>query len=243
MRKTILMAMMALMLLVLSAVPALAQNAPADGATDQYSPETGTVTLDFELAIQGTPPADKSFFGYILAEGGIATELTDPDGDGLYTGSMDVPQYAPGLRPVPEGAEPVTLPVQIVESSEVNHGVPLSPEVLRDFGKVLMDEDKTFSTAIVFDGPAGPEPGNPEPGNPEPGNPEPGNPEPGNPEPTTPEPTTPEPTTADSGGGESPAVLGDIDVLPDTGGAVFWALGAGALLIGAGLSAWRLTRR
>ena len=96
--KTTMAGIVALMLLVLSAVPALAQSAPAGGATDQYNPETGTVTLGFELAIQGTPPADKSFFGFIPAEGGIATELTDPDGDGVYTGSMDVPQYAPGTE-------------------------------------------------------------------------------------------------------------------------------------------------
>lgn len=206
--KTTMAGMVALMLLVLSTVPALAQSAPAGGATDQYSLETGTVTLGFELAVQGNPPADKSFFGFIPAEGGIATELTDPDGDGVYTGSMDVPQYAPGPRPVPEDMDPVTLTVQIVETSEVKYGVPLYPEVLEDFGQVLMDEDKTFSTTIVFDGPAGPEP-----------------------------------TTPDSGGGESPTVLDGIDVLPDTGGAVFWGLGAGVLLVGAGLSAWRLTRR
>ena len=174
------------------------------------------MTLSFELAIQGTPPADKSFFGFIPAEGGIATQLTDPDGDGLYTGSMDVPQYAPGPRPVPEGMDPVTLPVQIVETSEAKYGVLLYPEVLEDFGQVLMDEDKTFSTTLVFDGPA---------------------------DPVEPVPPTPEPTTPDSGGSESPTALDDIDVLPDTGGAVFWALGAGLLLIGAGLSAWRLTRR
>lgn len=166
------------------------------------------VTLSFELAIQGTPPVDKSFFGYVPAEGGIATQLTDPDGDGVYTGSMDVPQYAPG--PVPEGIDPVTLPVQIVMSSEVKYGVPLYPEVLEDFGQVLMDEDKTFSTTIVFDGPV-------EPG------------------PSTPEPTTPEPTTPSPGNGGSPDSPDGIDVLPDTGGTLVPIVGAIALLAGGGL--------
>lgn len=127
-------------------------------------PDDYKVTLDFELATEGPPPSGTSFFGFIPAEGGISTQLTDPDGDGLYTGSMEVPQYAPGPRPVHEGTEPVTLPVQIVMSSEVKHGSPLYPDVIEDFGQVLMDEDKLFSDSTVFEGPEKPvEPGTPSP--------------------------------------------------------------------------------
>ncbi|CAN5718066.1 hypothetical protein BH24ACT21_BH24ACT21_16940 [soil metagenome] len=215
-RLMILIAMLAATL-ALQVSPAFAQDS---ASLDQYSEDTGgnSVTLDFELAVQGTPPVDKSFFGFIPAEGGIATQLTDPDGDGVYTGSMDVPQYAPGPRPVPEGVDPVTLPVQIVMSSEVKYGVPLYPEVIEDFGQVLMDEDKTFSTTIVFDGPAKPfEPETPKP-------------EPGNPQPTTPESTTPDP----NGNGGSTDSLGIVDVLPDTGGASVPILGMIALLAGGG---------
>jgi hypothetical protein len=222
----ILMAMLAAVL-ALQVSPAFAQDS---ASLDQYSEDTGgnSVTLDFELAVQGTPPADNSFFGFILAEGGISTQLTDPDGDGVYTGSMDVPHYPPGPRPVPEGIDPVTLPVQIVTSSEVKHGVPLSPELLEDFGQVLMDEDKTFSTTIVFDGPA--KPFEPETPKPEPTTPEPGDPEPGNPEPTTPESATPDP----NGNGGSDDFLGGIGVLPDTGGTTVPILGMIALLAGGG---------
>ena len=166
------------------------------------------VTLDFELATEGPPPIETSFFGYIPAEGGIATELTDPDGDGLYTGSMDVPQYAPGPRPVPEDVDPVTLPVQIVMSSEVKYGVPLYPNVIKDFGQILMNEDKTFSAGIVFEGSGKPiEPGLP-----------------------TPEPTNPASSDNDSDGSTS-----DIDVLPDTGGITLAVLGAIAVLAATGL--------
>jgi hypothetical protein len=223
-RLMILMAMLAAVL-ALQVSPAFAQDSVN---MDQYSEDTGgnSVTLDFELAVQGTPPVDNSFFGFIPAEGGISTPLTDPGGDGVYTGSMNVPQYAPGPRPVPEGTEPVTLPIQIVMSSEVKHGVPLYPELLEDFGQVLMDEDKTFSTTIVFDGPAKPfEPETPKP--------EPTTPEPTTPEPTTPEPTSPESTIPDpNGNGGSDDFLGGIDVLPDTGGTLVPILGMIALLAG-----------
>ena len=171
-------------------------------------PDDYSVTLNFELAVDGQPPAGTSFFGYIPAEGGIATQLTDPDGDGVYTGGMDVPQYAPGPRPVPEGIDPVTLPVQIVMSSEVKYGVPLYPNVIEDFGQVLMDEDKTFSTSIVFEGPG---------------------------KPVEPGPPTPEPTTPSPGNGGSPDSPNGIDVLPDTGGALVPIVGAIALLAGGGL--------
>ncbi len=195
-RLMILVAMLAVAL-ALQLSPAFAQDS---GSMDQYSGGAvdDSVTLSFELAIQGTPPVDKSFFGYIPAEGGIATQLRDPDGDGVYIDSMDIPQYAPGPRPVPEDMDPVTLPIQIVQATEVKYGVPLYPEVLEDFGQVLMDEDKTFSTTIVFDGPA--EPNSPTPG--------------------------PDDSTTDS--------LGNIEVLPDTGGTLVPVLGTVALLAGGG---------
>jgi hypothetical protein len=56
------------------------------------------------------------------------------------------------------------------------------------------------------------------------------------------DPSSPDPVDnsgLDNGGDSSDNGL---DVLPDTGGAAFWTLGAGLLLVGAGLSAWRLTR-
>ena len=189
-------------------------------------PDDYEVTLSFELATEGPPPIETSFFGFIPAEGGIATELTDPDGDGVYTGSTDVPQYPPGPRPVPEGVEPVTLPVQIVMASEVEYGVPLYPSVIKDFGQVLMDEDKKFSANIVFEGSDKPvEPGQP-----------------------TPEPTASVPgdngSSKDSPSKDSP---GGLNVLPDTGGVALAVLGGiavlAASLLFAGLLSTGLLRR
>lgn len=166
-------------------------------------PGDDSVTLSFELAVEGQPPSGTSFFGYVPAEGGISTPLTDPEGDGLYTGSMDVPQ-------VPEDMEPVTLPVQIVQTTETRDEFPFNPAIIKDFGDVLMDEDKAFSAGISFESP-------------------------GKPNPPTPEPKTPEPTTPDlNGSGGSKGSPGSIDILPDTSGISVPILGMIALLAGGG---------
>ena len=100
--------------------------------------------LSFELTVEGEPPAGARFFGAVPAEGCISVPLTDPDGDGLYTGSTNVPKFAPGGP-----AEPVSLPVQIVQA---NSGAgPCNPtSVIKDFGQVKIDGDKTFSAGIYF---------------------------------------------------------------------------------------------
>ncbi len=103
-----------------------------------------TATLAFELTVEGAPPANASFFGFIPAEGGIRAPLADPDGDGVYTGSVEVSKYAPGGPP-----EPVSLPVQIVQTQPGAH--QSRDTVLKDFGEVLIDEDKTFSASVSFD--------------------------------------------------------------------------------------------
>ena len=196
------------------------------------------VTLSFELTVEGPVPAGRTnFFGYVPAEGGFAARLTDPEGDGLYTGSVDVPQYGPGPTPVPEGTEPVTLPVQIVQTTGIERNLLNTATVIKDFGQVLMDEDKTFSASISFEDA----------------------PEPTTPEPTTPGPTTPEPTTPtgddpgtgdpgddgstgsnsgsdkDTGSKGSSDSFGGISVLPDTGGFTLTVLGAAVLLTAVGL--------
>lgn len=131
------------------APPALNVTSIAPAGETPDEPADDRVTLAFELAVKGQKPPDLSFFGFV---GGGYVQLADPDGDGLYTGTSNVPQYGPGPRPVPEGTEPVTLSVQIVQATEVKHGVPLYPTVIEDFGDVLMDEDKTFSASVSFDG-------------------------------------------------------------------------------------------
>ncbi|CAA9445475.1 MAG: hypothetical protein AVDCRST_MAG28-664 [uncultured Rubrobacteraceae bacterium] len=119
------------------------QVTPAD---DPPGPPPGedTVTLSFELTVKGTPPAGTRFFGSAVGEGGPGTPLTDPDGDGVFTGSVTVPRFPPGPRPVPPGAEPVSLSVRIVQENGGNL------EVIRDFGLVPLEEDRTFEARINF---------------------------------------------------------------------------------------------
>ncbi|CAN5622896.1 hypothetical protein BH24ACT22_BH24ACT22_18800 [soil metagenome] len=177
------------------------------------------VTLSFELAVGGQPPAGTSFFGYVPAEGGISTPLTDPDGDGLYTGSMDVPQYPPGPRPVPEDVDPVTLPVQIVRTTETKDGFPLNPVTIKDFGDILMDEDKTFSASISFRN----------------------FPDPDKPGPTTPVPEVPAPADNPDNSNSTNSPEG-ISILPDTGGVTMTIVGIVAGLAAGGLLfAWLLS--
>ncbi len=85
---------------------------------------------------------------------GIFAQLLDPDGDGLYTGVATLPdRFAPG--PAPEGTEPVSLPVQIVQGTGTRSvpagtlpGEPTS--VVRDFGVVPMEAENTFSAGVSF---------------------------------------------------------------------------------------------
>ncbi len=119
---------------------------PVDGPPPGPAPGT-SATFDFELTIKGEPPAGTRFFGVVPAEGCISVPLTDPDGDGVYTGSTNVPRFPPGPVP-PDGAEPVSLPVQIVQA---NSGAgPCNPtRVIKDFGTVPANDD-TFKAKVNF---------------------------------------------------------------------------------------------
>ncbi len=142
-----------LMALLTVAVPAFAQ----EGITPPPGEET--VTLSFELIVKGTPPEGTRFFGSAVGEGGPGVPLTDPDGDGIFNGSVTVPKFPPGLRPVPPGTPPIVLPVRIVQVEQGPFG-PGELSVIRDFGLIPLDEDKTFSASVSFDGPPpGPAPG------------------------------------------------------------------------------------
>jgi len=119
---------------------------PVDGPPPGPAPGT-SATFDFELTVKGEPPAGARFFGVVPAEGCISVPLTDPDGDGVYTGSTNVPRFPPGPVP-PDGAEPVSLPVQIVQA---NSGAgPCNPtRVIKDFGTVPANDD-TFKARVNF---------------------------------------------------------------------------------------------
>jgi hypothetical protein len=120
------------------ASPARAQEEAAQPPPDD------TATLSFELTVKGDPPEGTRFLGFIPAEGGIRVPLADPDGDGVFTGSTALDRFGPGPRPVPPGTEPISLPVQIAQES----GGTI--EVIRDFGVVPLDGDKTFTARVNF---------------------------------------------------------------------------------------------
>ena len=118
----------------------------------ETAPRDGSVTLDFELTVKGEPPADATFFGMAgvdlediwLDE---SVQLADPDGNGVYTGSIDVPAGRPvtvwitqgtGTREGPNG----TLP-----------GQPFT--VLKHFGTKTFYEDATFEAGVSFPGNGG----------------------------------------------------------------------------------------
>jgi hypothetical protein len=120
---------------------------PVDGPSPDPNKDT-RATFDFELSVEGQPPAGTTFFGVVPAEGCISVPLSDPDADGLYAGSLDVPRFPPGPVPPPD-AEPVSLPVRIAQADSGGAG-PCDPtRVIRDFGTVPAD-DATFEANVVF---------------------------------------------------------------------------------------------
>jgi len=79
-----------LLLLAAAATVALVAAAPAFAQQNE-------ATINFELTVEGTPPADATFFGQYPVEG-ASVRLTDPDGDGVYTGSMSGGGPGAGFR-------------------------------------------------------------------------------------------------------------------------------------------------
>ena len=131
-----------------NAPPALnvTQIEPAD--EDEDPSPSDKATLSFELTVYGDPPAGANFYGNVgTGEGGpgLYVPLTDPDEDRVYTGTTTVDRFGPGPRPVPPGTEPVSLPVEILQ--EIN---PEVDGVIKDFGTVKLDEDKTFEASVSF---------------------------------------------------------------------------------------------
>lgn len=113
--------------LLVTSVPAFAQE----------------VTLEFELTVEGEPPADATFWGQYLVEG-ATIPLEDPDGDGVYTGSMSGGQPA-------EGAGFRIVQGTAAEGSVTGMypGEPIT--VIKNFGAPEVKGDKTFSATVSFD--------------------------------------------------------------------------------------------
>lgn len=127
------------------AFPALAQ--PIDGDEETTGAETTQpvpVTLDFELTVEGRPPADATFFGQVgSGMRDVRERLTDPDGDGVYTGSV---KYAPGERDGVAVLQGKGLSYQA--DGSVSPGDPET--VIRDFGRTAIKGDRAFSATASF---------------------------------------------------------------------------------------------
>jgi hypothetical protein len=182
-----------------------------------------TATLTFELSVEGEPPSDATFFGTVRGEGLRYVPLTDEDGDDLYTGETTVSNFPPGKRPLPADAEPLSLPVQMVqgtgtqgpdESGSPRPGEPTS--VIEDFGTVRI-QDQTLSASVSFDE-------------------------------DRVDNTTPDPDdSASDEGGSDASLLGSAasgirGLLPGTGGAATLALVGAGILLASGLLIRRLFR-
>jgi hypothetical protein len=194
---------------IMAAAPAFAQEA----SQQQYGVEQRS--LNFELTVQGTPPADATFFG----QGpliGLPVQLVAPDGDGTYVGNTTIE-----VTVNPDGT---TQPVPIA----IFGGVGTNPAgtgpgsmfpgysslVIKDFGPRVIRDGQTFRTRISF---KGHQEGT-----------------------TTSGPGKGEETQA--GGARSSGGASVMKALPKTGG-VLPILGvAGALLVASGLLVRRLTR-
>jgi uncharacterized membrane protein YgcG len=230
---------------------------PADDSNPDPTTDT-RATFDFELTVEGTPPEGARFFGAVPAEGCISVPLADPDSDGVFTGSLDVPRFAPGPVPPPH-AEPVSLPVQIVQAD--SGASPCDPTtVIRDFGTVPAN-DNTFKASASFEGNGGgtttPKPGyggntgdNEVPDNGGSGNNDSdssgssgGSNSGGSGSSGDSGSSVGSDNDAPGSGSPSGVTSGITGLLPSTGGGVaLWVLGAGIVLIGSGLLVRKLAR-
>ncbi len=229
----------------------VARVEPADGPPPGPSPQDRSATFDFELTVEGTPPEGARFFGAVPAEGCISVPLTDPDGAGVFTGSLDVPRFPPGPVPPPD-AEPVSLPVQIVQAD--GGAGPCNPTtVIRDFGTVPAD-DATFRARANFKdsdgGTTTTEPGNSggtddsggtgSGGSNNSGSSGSGG---GSDNSGSPDSSGGSGNDAASSGSPGGVTSGIRGLLPSTGGGVaLWVPGAGILLVGGGLLVRKLAR-
>jgi len=68
-----------------------------DGQVEGGPPLMDVYTVEFELAVEGEPPTDATFFGYLGYEP-APFQLVDPDGDGVYTGNTPPTWCPPGTR-------------------------------------------------------------------------------------------------------------------------------------------------
>jgi len=111
----------------------------------ELAPEPEPVTATFELAVEGQPPTQTTFFGMAgLGTEGSSVQLLDPDGDGVFAGSVEIPQGTQRGVLIEQGTGAGENPVGFRFPGE-----PRS--VIRDFGLVTFDGDKAFSASVSFE--------------------------------------------------------------------------------------------
>ena len=120
----------ALLLLALTSVPTQAQ--------------AGRVTLSFSITVTGAPCANATFFAIVGVPDSefFGIELTDPDGDGVYTGTTQVAPGDPYGIVLVQGTGTIDSPT----SDNPFPGLPIT--VLRDFGAVTPTADQSFAATV-----------------------------------------------------------------------------------------------
>ena len=181
-------------------------------------PQNEEATLDFELTVEGQCPADTNFFAGMNTSHGYSVPLVDPDGDSVYSGSID---FGKGVElqeiVVYSGAGIMEGPYGQIPVGE--------PETIQTFGDLMVEKDETFSATTSCDEPSVTK--NTQGGNTQGGNTQGGS-----------------GTGVDKNAPTEilEGVRSGLNLLPDTGGMSLVLLGSGALLIAGGLVARRIFR-
>lgn len=224
-----------------------ARGYPVDGGpvllnvskVEPRSPGGGeNATLTFEVDTEGRVPQDATFFGFYGPGGAEAAplQLTDSDGDGTYTASVELAKRQKVAVKIEKGTGTNTTYSALAGREITLPGEPR--EVLKGFETITLDGDRTISASYTFSGDGGAEsPSNPGNGDDQYTNPGSGGDQYG-------AGGDQRDDVSGGGGGEDDgASERSIPMLPDTGGPSVAAAGFalfGGLLIAGGILARRL---
>jgi len=128
---------------VLGAATLMATATSALAQEDREPLRGPTATVTFVLTVVGQPPPQATFWGYLTFEP-FGIRLTDPDGDGVFTGSF---------ANFPQGD---AQPFWIVQGTGTRFsqvygeqaGEPTT--ILRSFGVLTIDRDTTLPAIVSF---------------------------------------------------------------------------------------------
>ena len=109
----------------------------AQGEVTTVPSPSADPTVSFKLETDCKPPTGTTFFGGASQQ---AVGLTDPDGDGTYTGSLTLPE---GFYDLGAFALPVSIQA----------GTPEDPtQQIKNFGEVVLEDGDAFSASASFCG-------------------------------------------------------------------------------------------